>query len=98
MGGAKGEGELVEAAGGEGELGVEVERGGGEAAVRGWELRGEEELEAELGLAAAALGDDLGHRVAGDAAGENPVEDRAAQRAFLGGKLEEVFWVHWEAI
>ena len=48
-------GELVEAARGEGEFGVEVKRGGGEATEGERELSGEEELEAELGFAAAAL-------------------------------------------
>lgn len=54
--GAKGVAELVEAAHGEGEFCVEIERGGGEAAVGAGELGGEGELEAELGLAGAAFG------------------------------------------
>lgn len=86
--------ELVEAAEGEGELGVEVERGGREAAAGGRELGGEGELEAELGLAGAALGDELGYGVAGNAAAEAAVEDGAAQCAFLGGlgTAEEILW------
>lgn len=76
--------ELVEAAEREGEFGVEVEGGGGEAAARGRELGGEEELEAELGLSAAALGDDLGDGAAGDAASEAAVEDGATGGALLG--------------
>lgn len=48
--------ELVEAAHGKGEFCVKIERGGGEATVGAGELRGERELEAELGLAGAAFG------------------------------------------
>lgn len=46
----------MEAAEGEGELGVEVKRGGGEAAKGGGELGREEKLEGDLGLSAAAFG------------------------------------------
>lgn len=53
-------GELMEAAEREGKFGVEVERGGGEAAEGGGELGAEGELEAELGLAGAAFCHDLG--------------------------------------
>lgn len=49
----------MEAAKGEGEFGVEVERGGGEAAVGERELGVESELEAELSLTGSALGDDF---------------------------------------
>lgn len=62
------EGELAEAAEGKGELGVEVKGGGGEAAEGGGELGREEELEGDLGLAAAAFGDDFCDGVARDAA------------------------------
>lgn len=49
--------ELLKAARGEWELGVDVEGGGGEAAEGGGELGGKNELETELGLAGAALCD-----------------------------------------
>lgn len=80
MRGAEGVGELVEAAKGEREFGVEVERGGGEAAVGRRELSEKSELEAELSLAATALGYQLRDRVAGDTAAQAAVQDWAAQR------------------
>lgn len=49
----------MEAAEGKGELGVEVKRGGGETTEGGRKLSREEELEGDLGFAAAALGDYL---------------------------------------
>lgn len=70
---------MAEAAEGEREFGVEEKRGGGEAAVGRRELGEESELEAELGLAAAAFGDELREGVAGDAAAEVAVEDWTAQ-------------------
>lgn len=87
---------MLEAAKGKREFGVEEERGGGQAAAGGRELGGEGELEAELGLAGAALGDELRHGVAGNAAAEAAVEEGATQRAFLGGEgaAEEVLWGH----
>lgn len=75
----KGERKLPEAAVGEGEFGVEVERRGREAAERGGELGGEEELEGELGLAGAAFGNDLGDGFARDSSGEEAVEDGAIE-------------------
>ena len=62
---------MLETAKGKREFGVEEERGGGEAAPGGRELGVEGELEAELGLAGAALGDELRHGVAGNAAAIN---------------------------
>lgn len=70
----------------EGKLGVDVERGGSETTEREGKLGGEEELKAELGLTAAALRDELGDRVAGNAACEEAVEDRAADGALLGDR------------
>ena len=88
----------MKAARGEGELGVDVEGGGGEAAEGGGELSGEEELEAELGLAGGALGDELGDGVTGNAAGEAAIENGAAESALLGGESEgvskKVLWNH----
>lgn len=91
------EGELAEAAEGERKLGVEVKRGGGKAAEGGWELGCEEELEGKLGFAAAAFGDDFCNGVARDAAMEEPVEDWAADGAFLGASweaLQKGFRIH----
>ena len=89
----------MKAARGEGELGVDVEGGGGEAAEGGGELSGEEELEAELGLAGGALGDELGDGVTGNAAGEAAIENGAAESALLGGESEgvskKVLWNHF---
>ena len=87
---------MLEAAKGKREFGVEEERGGGEAAAGRRKLGREGELEAELGLAGAALGDGLRHGVAGNAAPEAAVEEGATQRAFLGGEwaAEEVLWGH----
>lgn len=84
----------MEAARGKRELGVDVERRGGEAAEGDRELSGESQLKAELGLAATALGEDLGYGVAGDAAGEAAVEERAAKGTFRRGErtVEEIFW------
>lgn len=97
-----GEGELVEAAEGEMELGVEVERGGREAAVGNWELGGEEELEGKLGLAAAAFGYDFGDGIARDSAVKEIVEDWAAGGEFRGvgwkRVVEEGFGIHRRCI
>lgn len=68
IGRSKGLRELLKAARGEWELGMDVDGGGGEAAEGGGKLRGEEELETELGLAGATLSDKLGDAVAGNAA------------------------------
>jgi hypothetical protein len=91
-------GELVEAARGKREFGVDVERRGGEAAEGDRELSGESQLKAELGLAATALGEEFGYGVAGYAAGEAAVEDLAAKGAFRRGDrtAEEIFraWSH----
>ncbi|CAL5385343.1 unnamed protein product [Camellia sinensis] len=84
MRGAKGMGKLLEAAEREWEFGVEVERGGGEAAEGEGELGGEEELKGELGFATAALRHQLRDGVAGDAAAEEPVQHRTAHAALLG--------------
>lgn len=43
-------------------------------------------MEAELGLAAAALGDELRDGVAGNAAAEEAVEDGTAEGASRGGE------------
>lgn len=96
LGRAERAGELLEAAERERELSVDVERGGREAAMGEWELSREGKLEAELGLTATALGNKLRNGVAGNAAGEAAIEDRTAQRAFLGGEraAEEIFWCH----
>ena len=97
----------MEAARGKRELGVDVKRRAGEAAERDRELSGESQLEAELGLAATALGEELGYGIAGYAAGEAAVKERAAKGAFRGGErtVEEIFWgrshcldVEWEAV
>jgi hypothetical protein len=63
----KGTGELVEAASGKREFGVEVKRGSGQAAEEGWELGAEGELEAELGFAGTTFSHDFGYGVARDA-------------------------------
>lgn len=88
--------ELMEAARGEGEFCMDEDRGGFEAAMGEWKLRIKSELEAELGLTAAAFGDDFGDGVAGDAAGEAPIEDGTAQGAFFSGRwpLKKACWVH----
>ncbi|GER52047.1 SWAP (Suppressor-of-White-APricot)/surpdomain-containing protein / ubiquitin family protein [Striga asiatica] len=90
-------GQLTEAARGEWELGVEIEGGGAEAAAGGGELGGEKELEGELGLAGAALRDDLGDGLAGDAAAEEAVEEGAADGEFgrrgREGVAEELLWL-----
>lgn len=61
VGSTEGEGKLVEAAVGKWEFRVEVERGGGKSAEGVGKLGREEKLEAELGFAAAALGDELSY-------------------------------------
>lgn len=81
----EGERKLPETANWEGEFGVEVERRSGEAAEGVGELGGEEELKGELGLAGAALGDELGDGFAGDAAGKKLVEEWAVEGELLGG-------------
>ncbi|PON75933.1 LOW QUALITY PROTEIN: hypothetical protein PanWU01x14_038840 [Parasponia andersonii] len=87
---------LLEAAEGERELCVEVERGTGEAAL-GDRLSGEGELETELGLAAAAFSDELRHGVAGNASVEAAVEDWTPERAFVSdeGAAKEVLWARY---
>lgn len=94
--GTKCAGKLLETAEGERELGVDVERGGIKAAIGEGELGAEGELEAELGLAGAALSDDFGEGIAGDAAAGAAVEDRTSESALLGGlkKMEEIFRCH----
>lgn len=88
----------MEAAEGEGEFGVEIEGGGGEAAAGNWELRGEKELQGKLGFSGATLGDDLGDALARNSAAEEAVEDGAAEgeRRGLSGKraAEELFRCH----
>lgn len=72
---------------GEGEVGVEKEGGGGER-----RLRGEEgELEAQLGLARGGFTGNLGDGGSGEAAGEEAVEDGAAEGELGGsaGREEE---------
>lgn len=62
-----------------------------------WKLSRESKLEAELGLAATALGNKLSHGVAGNAAVEAAIQNRTPKRALLGGgdrTAEEVFWCH----
>lgn len=72
-----------------------VEGGGGEAATGDGQLGTQEELKAELGLAATALGDELGDGVAGDASVEEAIQDRAAEGAFLGGEIEGILYFDW---
>lgn len=57
---------------------MNVEGGGGQTAEGGGELGGEEELQTQLGLAGAALPDELGDGVAGNAAGNAAVDDGAS--------------------
>lgn len=89
----------MEAAEGEGEFGVEIEGGGGESALAKWKLRGEEQLQGELRLSGAALGDDFGDALAGNAAAEEAVEDGAAESegGGSGGEraAEEIFRLHF---
>lgn len=49
-------------------------------------------MEAELGLARAAFGNNFGDGVAGDAAADTAVHDGTSKSAFLGGK--KLFWCH----
>lgn len=62
-------------------------------------MGGEEELEGELGLAAATFGDDFSDGVARDAAVEEAVEGGATNGAFVGVGWERVvqegFRIHW---
>lgn len=94
---AEGARELLKTAKGERELGVDIERGSRKTAMGSWKLSRESKLEAELGLAATALGNKLSHGVAGNAAVEAAIENRTPKRALLGGgdrTAEEVFWCH----
>lgn len=90
-------GELLKTAEGEREFGVDVERGGVEAAEGKGELSEMAELEAELGFTAAALGDNLGEGVASDAAADGAVDDRTSKGALLSGlkEMEEIFRRHF---
>lgn len=78
--------ELLKTAKGEGEFGVDVKRGGGEAAVGGRKLSGKDELEADLCLAGSTFGDEFGDGVAGNAAAEETIEYGAAYGALFASK------------
>lgn len=81
---------------------MEIEGGGGESALRKWKLRGEKQLQGELRLSGAALGDDFGDALAGNAAAEEAVEDGAAESegGGSGGEraAEEIFRFHFESL
>jgi len=87
---------LAEAAEGEGELGVDEDGGGGEAAVGGGELGGEGELEAELRLAGTALANKLRDGMAGNATVEAAIQYGTADGALLAavGQKQKVLWPH----
>lgn len=90
-------GKLLETTRREGEFGVNVDGGGREVAGRSRDLSGKEELKTELGFSATALGDELGHGIAGNSAAEEAVQNGATGGALLGGEgsLEETLWFHW---